>query len=41
MLDVMYEIPSSEDVVSVKITRAVVRDEVKPLIRRKENKAAA
>jgi len=41
MLDVMYDIPSSEDVASVKITRAVVRDEVKPLIRRKENKAAA
>lgn len=41
MLDVMYDIPSSDDVVSVKITRAVVRDEVKPLIRRKENKAAA
>jgi len=41
MLDVMYDIPSSEDVVSVKITRAVVRDEIKPLIRRKENKAAA
>ena len=41
MLDVMYEIPGSDDVASVKITRAVVRDEIKPLIRRKENKAAA
>jgi len=41
MLDVMYEIPSSEDIASVKITRAVVRDELKPLVRRKENKAAA
>jgi ATP-dependent Clp protease ATP-binding subunit ClpX len=41
MLDVMYEIPSSEDIASVKITRGVVRDEVKPLVRRKENKAAA
>ncbi len=41
MLDLMYEIPSSEDVASVKITRSVVRDESKPIIRRKENKAAA
>jgi ATP-dependent Clp protease ATP-binding subunit ClpX len=41
MLDLMYDIPSSEDIASVKITRAVVRDEAKPLIRRKENKAAA
>jgi ATP-dependent Clp protease ATP-binding subunit ClpX len=41
MLDVMYDIPSSEDVASVKITRAVVRGDAKPLIRRKENKAAA
>jgi len=41
MLDLMYDIPGSEDVASVKITRAVVRDEAKPLIRRKENKAAA
>jgi ATP-dependent Clp protease ATP-binding subunit ClpX len=41
MLDLMYEIPGAEDIVSVKITRAVVRDEGKPIIRRKENKAAA
>jgi ATP-dependent Clp protease ATP-binding subunit ClpX len=41
MLDVMYDIPGSKDVVSVTITSAVVRDEVKPLIRRKEDKAAA
>ena len=41
MLDVMYEIPGADDVASVKITRAVVRDEVKPLIRRKEKQAAA
>lgn len=41
MLDVMYEIPSAEDVASVKITRAAVRGEVKPLIRRKEKQAAA
>src|SRR5688572_28984874 len=41
MLDLMYEIPGADDIVSVKITRAVVRDEGKPIIRRKENKAAA
>lgn len=41
MLDVMYEIPGSDDVASVKITSAVVRDEIKPLIRRKEKQAAA
>ena len=41
MLDVMYEIPGSDDVASVKITRAVVRDDSKPLIRRKEKQAAA
>lgn len=41
MLDVMYEIPSSDDVASVKITSAVVREEIKPLIRRKEKQAAA
>jgi ATP-dependent Clp protease ATP-binding subunit ClpX len=41
MLDLMYEIPGAEDIVSVKITRGVVRDDAKPIIRRKENKAAA
>ena len=41
MLDVMYEIPGADDVASVKITRAVVRDESKPLNRRKEKQAAA
>jgi ATP-dependent Clp protease ATP-binding subunit ClpX len=41
MLDLMYDIPGAEDIASVKITRAVVRDEGKPIIRRKENKAAA
>jgi ATP-dependent Clp protease ATP-binding subunit ClpX len=41
MLELMYEIPSSEDVASVKITRSVVRDEGKPIIRRKEKQAAA
>jgi ATP-dependent Clp protease ATP-binding subunit ClpX len=41
MLDVMYEIPGNDDIASVKITSAVVRDQGKPVIRRKENKAAA
>jgi len=41
MLDVMYEIPGSEDIAGVKITRAVVKGEAKPLIRRKADQAAA
>jgi ATP-dependent Clp protease ATP-binding subunit ClpX len=41
MLDIMYDIPSSDDVAGVKITGAVVRGEAKPVFRRKQNKAAA
>jgi ATP-dependent Clp protease ATP-binding subunit ClpX len=41
MLDLMYEIPGSEDITAVTITQPVVRGEAKPLIRRKANKAAA
>jgi ATP-dependent Clp protease ATP-binding subunit ClpX len=41
MLDVMYEVPSSEDVLHVHITQPVVRGEAKPLIRRKAGRAAA
>jgi len=41
MLDVMYEAPSSENIAGVKITRAVVRGESPPIIRRKTDKAAA
>jgi ATP-dependent Clp protease ATP-binding subunit ClpX len=41
MLDIMYDIPSSEDIAGVKITGAVVRGESKPVLRRKQNKAAA
>jgi ATP-dependent Clp protease ATP-binding subunit ClpX len=41
MLDVMYDVPSSDDILSVKITRSVVRAETKPLIRRKQDQAAA
>jgi ATP-dependent Clp protease ATP-binding subunit ClpX len=41
MLNVMYEVPGNEDILSITITSAVVRDEVKPLMRRKQDKAAA
>ena len=41
MLDVMYDIPSSEDIVTVKITRPVVLGESKPIIRRKQYQEAA
>jgi ATP-dependent protease Clp ATPase subunit len=41
MLDIMYDIPSSNDVTNVKITRPVVLGESKPLVRRKSDKAAA
>ncbi len=41
MLEVMYEIPGSDDIASVKVTSSVVREQSKPLIRRKEKQAAA
>jgi ATP-dependent Clp protease ATP-binding subunit ClpX len=41
MLEVMYDVPSSDDILSVKITRSVVLGESKPIIRRKEDQAAA
>ena len=41
MLDVMYEVPSSDDIVHVNITQAVVTGECKPVIRRKPGRAAA
>jgi ATP-dependent Clp protease ATP-binding subunit ClpX len=41
MLDVMYEVPSSGDIESIKITRPVVLGECKPVLRRKSDKAAA
>jgi ATP-dependent Clp protease ATP-binding subunit ClpX len=41
MLDVMFDVPSSEDISHVKITKSVVEGESKPLIRRKTDKAAA
>ena len=41
MLDVMYDVPSSDDIVQVNITKPVVTGESKPLIRRKHGRAAA
>jgi ATP-dependent Clp protease ATP-binding subunit ClpX len=41
MLDLMYDVPESGDILDVKITRAVVRGESKPIIRRKQDQAAA
>jgi ATP-dependent Clp protease ATP-binding subunit ClpX len=41
MLDVMYEIPGADDIIAVKITRPVVLDQAKPIIRRREDQAAA
>src|ERR1051326_2851874 len=41
MLDVMYDIPSSGDVLAVTITRPAVLGESKPIIRRKQDQAAA
>ncbi|HUR45789.1 MAG TPA: ATP-dependent Clp protease ATP-binding subunit ClpX [Candidatus Saccharimonadales bacterium] len=40
MLDVMYDAPNS-DIVDIKITQGVVRGEIKPILRRKSDKAAA
>jgi len=41
MLDVMYDVPGAEDILGVKITRSVVLGESKPIIRRKQDQAAA
>jgi ATP-dependent Clp protease ATP-binding subunit ClpX len=41
MLDVMYEVPSSDDILHVTITQAVVAGQSKPMIRRKPGRAAA
>jgi ATP-dependent Clp protease ATP-binding subunit ClpX len=41
MLDVMYDIPTSKDVLTVKITRPAVLGEAKPLMRRRPGQAAA
>lgn len=41
MLDIMYDIPSREDVADVTINRAVVEGKKPPLIRKKQDKDAA
>jgi len=41
MLDVMYDVPSREDIADVVINRAVVEGKRTPLIRRKQDKDAA
>src|SRR5438309_1934397 len=41
MLDVMYDVPSSEDILHITITKQVVNGVMKPLVRRKQGRAAA
>jgi ATP-dependent Clp protease ATP-binding subunit ClpX len=41
MLDIMYEVPSREDIADVTINRAVVEGKKKPVIRLKQDKEAA
>jgi ATP-dependent Clp protease ATP-binding subunit ClpX len=41
MLDVMYDVPESGDIFHIKITRAVVLGESQPIVRRKQDQAAA
>jgi ATP-dependent Clp protease ATP-binding subunit ClpX len=41
MLDLMYDLPSREDILEVTINRAVVDGKKSPLIRRKQDKEAA
>ena len=41
MLDLMYEIPGSNDIEGVKITRGAVQGKSKPVLRRKPKQAAA
>ena len=41
MLDVMYDVPDSGDIVTIKITKPVVLGESKPIVRRRQTKAAA
>ena len=41
MLEVMYEVPGSEDILHVKITRPAVLGEARPIIRRKADQKAA
>ena len=41
MLDVMYDVPESGDILNIKITRPVVLGESQPIVRRKQDQAAA
>jgi ATP-dependent Clp protease ATP-binding subunit ClpX len=41
MLDIMYEVPSSDDILHIHISQPVVTGEIKPVIRRKPGRAAA
>jgi ATP-dependent Clp protease ATP-binding subunit ClpX len=41
MLDVMFDVPSNEDILHVKITKPVVAGDAKPIIRRKADQKAA
>jgi ATP-dependent Clp protease ATP-binding subunit ClpX len=41
MLDVMYDVPSSDDIIQINITQPVVTGHSKPLVRRKHGRAAA
>ena len=41
MLDVMYDVPESGDILHVKITQPVVRGESQPIVRRKQDQEAA
>ena len=41
MLDIMYEVPSSDDILHVQITQPVVAGQCKPIVRRKPDRAAA
>ena len=41
MLDVMYDVPNSDDIIEVQITHSVVTGESGPVIRRKPGRAAA
>lgn len=41
MLEVMYDVPESGDILDIKITRPVVLGEIKPVVRRKQDQEAA
>jgi len=41
MLDVMYDVPGSDDILHINITKQVVMGNAKPLVRRKQGRAAA